>query len=129
MKTATAQTDVTRLCRRKSLPVAKQISNEDLIAEQQSLIEQETEIEQNYEGFNGYLRLFHVSRVIGMLSLYLYLDQYEIHHAQHLKQAEARMEIARNLSRLAVLGEKFHQTNLAFFHDFMLLLDVVFCRQ
>ncbi len=79
----------------KSLPVAKQISNKDLIAEQQSLIEKETEIEQNYQGLSGYLRLFHVSRVIGMLALYLYLDQYDMHHAQHLKQAEAKMEIAR----------------------------------
>ncbi|CAN5231888.1 AarF/ABC1/UbiB kinase family protein [soil metagenome] len=106
----------------KNLPIAKQISNENLIAEEKDLIEKETEIAQNYEGLRGYLRLFHVSRVIGMLSLYLYLDQYDLHHAQHLKQAEAKMEIARKLSRLAILGEKVHQTNLGFFHDFILLL-------
>lgn len=106
----------------KSLPVSKQISNEDLIAEEKALIEKETEVEKNYQGFRGYLRLFHVSRVIGMLSLYLYLDQYELHHAQHIKQAEGRLELARKLTWLAVLGEKFHKVNLWFFHQFVLLL-------
>ena len=110
------------LIQTKNLSVAKQISNKNLIAEEKALIEKETEIEQNYQGLNGYLRLFQVSRVIGMLALYLYLDQYELHHAQHLKQAEARMEIARKLSWLAILGEKVHQTNLGFFHEFILLL-------
>ena len=110
----------------KNLPTAKQISNERLIAEEKLLIEKETEIERNYEGFRGYLRLFHVSRVIGMLSLYLYLDQYQMHHAQYLKQAETRMEIARKLSWLAVLGERVHRTNLGFFHDFVLFLRWLF---
>lgn len=106
----------------KDLPIAKQVSNEQLIAEEKALIERETEVEKNYEGFRGYLRLFHVSKVIGMLALYLYLDQYEMHHAQHLKQAEARLETARRLTWLAVLGEKFHKVKLWFFHQFMLLL-------
>ncbi len=110
----------------KSLPVAKQISNEQLIAEEKALIEKETEVEKNYEGFRGYLRLFHVSKVIGMLALYLYLDQYEMHHAQHLKQSEARLEIARKLTWLAVLGEKFHKVNLWFFHRFVLILHWFF---
>jgi hypothetical protein len=77
----------------------------------------ETEVERNYHGVGGYLRLFKVSKVLGMLALYLYLDQYDLHHAQHLKKAEARMETARKLTWLAILGEKFYQTNLAFFHD------------
>jgi predicted unusual protein kinase regulating ubiquinone biosynthesis (AarF/ABC1/UbiB family) len=106
----------------KNLPVSKQISNEDLIAEEKSLIEKETEIEKNYQGARGYLRLFHVSRIIGMLALYLYLDQYDLHRAQHVKQAEMRLEIARKLTWLAVLGEKFHKVNLWFFHQFILLL-------
>ena len=110
----------------KNLPAAKQISNERLIAEERLLTAKETEVEQNYEGFRGYLRLFHVSRVIGMLSLYLYLDQYQMHHAQYLKQAETRMEIARKLSWLAVLGERVHRTNLGFFHDFVLFLRWLF---
>ena len=105
-----------------SLPIAKQVSNEQLIAEEKFLIEKETQIEKSYEGFRGYLRLFHVSKVIGTLALYLYLDQYEMHHAQHLKQVEARLETARRLTWLAVLGEKFHKVNVWFFHQFMLLL-------
>ena len=105
-----------------NLPVAKQISNEDLIAEEKSLIEKETEAAKNYQGFRGYLRLFEVSKVIGMLALYLYLDQYDLHHAQHEKKAEARLETARRLTRLAVLGERFHKINLWFFHQLMLLL-------
>jgi predicted unusual protein kinase regulating ubiquinone biosynthesis (AarF/ABC1/UbiB family) len=105
-----------------NLSVSKQISNEQLIAEEKFLIERENAVEKNYQGVGGYLRLFHVSRVIGMLALYLYLDQYDLHHAQHLKQSAARMENARRLTWLAVLGEKFHQTNLAFFHDLMLWL-------
>ena len=117
-----AANNIQRVLPTKNLPAAKQISNEQIVAEEKSLIEKETEVEKNYEGFRGYLRLFEVSRVIGMLALYLYLDQYEMHRAQHLKQAEMRLEIARKLSWLAVLGEKFHQANLAFFHDSMLLL-------
>ena len=106
----------------KNLPIAKKVSNEQLIAEEKSLIEKESEVEKNYRGVRGYLRLFHVSRVIGTLSLYLYLDQYDLHHAQHEKQAEARLELARKLTWLAVLGEKFHKINLWFFHGFILLL-------
>lgn len=106
----------------KDLPIAKQISNEQLIAEERALIEKETEVEKNYEGFRGYLRLFKVSKVIGMLALYLYLDQYEMHHAQHLKQADARLETARRLTWFAILGEKFYKVRLWFFHQFMLVL-------
>lgn len=106
----------------KNLPISKQVSNEQLIAEEKFLIEKETEVEKSYIGFRGYWRLFQVSKVIGMLALYLYLDQYEMHHAQHLKQSEARLETARRLTRLAVLGEKFHKINLWFFHQFMLLM-------
>lgn len=105
---------------------SKQISSEKLVAEENSLIEKETEVQKNYEGFRGYLRLFEVSRVIGMLSMYLYLDQYDLHHAQHLKQAENRLELARKLTWLAVLGEQFHKINLWFFHQFLLLLRYFF---
>jgi len=102
--------------------VSKQISNQDLVAKEKLLIERESQVEKNYHGIGGYLRLFQVSKVIGMLALYLYLDQYDLHHAQHQKQAAKRMETAKRLTWLAVLGEKFHQTNFTFFHDFMLLL-------
>lgn len=106
----------------KSLPISKQISNEDLIAEEKSLIEIESNVEKNYIGFRGYWRLFEVSKVIGMLSLYLYLDQYEMHRKQHLKQAENRMETAYRLTRMAVWGEKIYRVKLWFFHQFMLFL-------
>ena len=106
----------------KKVPISKQISNEELIAEEKFLIEKETEVEKNYEGFRGYMRLFKVSGVIGKLALYLYLDQYEMHHAQHLKKAEVRLEAARRLTWLAVLGEKFYKINLWFFHQFILFL-------
>lgn len=106
----------------KNLPISKQISNEDLIAEEKSLIEIESNVEKNYIGFRGYWRLFEVSKVIGMLSLYLYLDQYEMHRKQHLKQADNRMETAYRLTRMAVWGEKLYRVKLWFFHQFMLFL-------
>ena len=106
----------------KNLPVAKQISNEQLIAEERSLIEKEIEIEKKYQGFRSYLRLFEVSKVIGTLALYLYLDQYELHHAQNLKHAEARLGAAKRLTRLAVFGEKIRSVNQWFIHQFLLLL-------
>ena len=105
-----------------ALAASKQISNEQLIAEEKSLISQEEFVEKNYQGFRGYLRLFHVSRVIGMLSLYLYLDQYDLHHAQHEKHAEARFETAKRLTWLAVAGEYLYKIRLFFFHQFMLLV-------
>jgi len=110
------------LVQTKELPVSKQISNEQLIAEEKSLLAEEESIERNYQGFRGYLRLFRVSKVIGSLALYLYLDQYDLHHAQHEKHAEARMETAKRLTWLAVAGEYFYQIKLFFFHQFMLLL-------
>ena len=94
----------------KNTPISKQISNEDLIAEEKLLLERETEVEKNYAGWRGYLRLFQVGKVIGMLALYLFLDQYDVHHAQHLKHAETRMATAKRLTWLAMLGEKFYQT-------------------
>jgi predicted unusual protein kinase regulating ubiquinone biosynthesis (AarF/ABC1/UbiB family) len=106
----------------KQLPVSKQVSNEHLIAEEKFLLAEEESVEKNYQGWRGYMRLFHVSRVIGTLSLYLYLDQYDLHHAQHEKHAEARMETAGRLTRLAVLGEYFYKIRLFFFHRFMLLV-------
>ena len=111
-----------QLVQAKNLPAAKKISHEQLFAKEKSLIEIETEVEKNYEGWRGYLRLFEVSRVLAMLSLYLYLDQYDLHHAQHLKQAENRLEIARKLTWLAVLGEKSRKINMWIFHKVMLLL-------
>jgi predicted unusual protein kinase regulating ubiquinone biosynthesis (AarF/ABC1/UbiB family) len=102
--------------------ISNQVSNEQLIAEEKFLIEKESEIEKNYQGWRGYRRLFQVSNVIGKLALYLYLDQYEMHHAQQLKAANARLETARRLTRLAVLGEKFRGVKMWFIHQIFLLL-------
>ena len=101
------------------LAIAKQISNKQLIEEERTLQKVETAVESKYHGIRGYLRLFQISRVIAMLSLYLYLDQYDIHHKQHLKQAAARLETARRLTRAAVYGEKLYSIRLWVFHTFM----------
>ncbi|MBK8148681.1 MAG: AarF/ABC1/UbiB kinase family protein [Acidobacteria bacterium] len=106
----------------KVLPISKLVSNEHLIAEERFLIEKETEVERSYQGWRGYRRLFQVSKTLGKLGLYLYLDQYEVHRAQHLKNAEARLETARRLTRMAFYGEKLHNLRLWFFHWSMLLL-------
>jgi predicted unusual protein kinase regulating ubiquinone biosynthesis (AarF/ABC1/UbiB family) len=105
-----------------ALPANKALTNEQLIAEERFLIEKETEIGKNYAGWRGYRRLFQVSGVIGKLALYLYLDQYDMHHGQHVKSAKSRLETARRLTRLAVLGEKFHDLKMWFIHQTFLLL-------
>lgn len=106
----------------KDLPIAKQLSNEQLIAEERFLLEQESGVEKTYEGFRGYLRLLQVAKVIGSLALYIYLDQYELHHAQHMKRARARMDTARRLGRIAAFGEVFHRIWLWMFHAVALTL-------
>ncbi len=106
----------------KNSPIAKPLSNENLVAEANSLIRKETEVEKNYQGFRGYVRLFQVSKVIGNLALYLYLDQYELHRGQHLKQAENRMTTAQRLTWLAILGEYFYRLRGWFFNQFLLFL-------
>ena len=108
--------------------VVRKTSDKEFIAEEKSLAAREQAVEKSYQGIGGWLRLAKVSHVIGMLSLYLYLDQYEIHRKQHLKIAEHRLEQAQKLSLLAVLGEKFYGVRLWFFHNFMLLLKWFFLR-
>lgn len=110
----------------KDLPIAKQISNEQLIAEERFLLDSESDIEKTYQGIRGYLRLLNVAKVIGSLALYIYLDQYDIHHAQHVKMARNRLETARRLGRLAVFGESFHRVWLWMFHKFALMLRRMF---
>ncbi|CAN5499789.1 hypothetical protein BH18ACI3_BH18ACI3_10820 [soil metagenome] len=118
--------DHTVLVQAKQPPITNQVLDEDLAAEEKLLIEREAEIGQRYLGLRGYLRIFEVSRVIGKLSLYLYLDQYDIHHTQHLKQAGSRLKTAERLTRMAVYGEKLYGIRLWFFHRFMLLLRWIF---
>ena len=100
----------------------RQVSNEDLKAEGKFLTEREAEIGRKYTGFRGYLRIFEVSQVIGKLSLYLYLDQYDSHRSGQLRHAKGRMSAAERLTRMAVYGEKLYGAKLWFLHQFMLLL-------
>ncbi|MEJ7849667.1 MAG: AarF/ABC1/UbiB kinase family protein [Pyrinomonadaceae bacterium] len=100
----------------------RQVSKEDLKAEEKFLTEREAEIGRKYSGLRGYFRIFEVSQVIGKLSLYLYLDQYEAHRSGQLRQAKGRMKTAERLTRMAVYGEKLYGVKLWFLHQFMLLL-------
>jgi predicted unusual protein kinase regulating ubiquinone biosynthesis (AarF/ABC1/UbiB family) len=107
------------------LAIAKQVSNAQLLEEERSLQKVESSVEGKYHGLRGYWRIFSISRVIAMLSLYLYLDQYDIHHKHNLKRAAARMKAAADLSRTAVLGEKLYEIRMWFFHIVMLMLQRV----
>jgi len=110
----------------RDLPVAKQVSNEQLIAEEKFLIKEESAVEGKYHGLRGYWRIFQVTQVIGKLSLFLYLDQYDVHHKAQVKQAERRKQTAARLTRLAYYGEKLYGVKLWFFHMFMLMLRSFF---
>lgn len=107
-------------------PLLHSVANEELIAKEKELLRTEEGVEKNYKGFRGWMRFGKVARVIGMLSLYLYLDQYDIHRKQHLKVKNARLETARNLGWLAVAGESFYSLKLWFFNLFLLLLRKIF---
>src|SRR5205809_2146997 len=90
-----------RLVRTGDLAIAKLTTNEQHVAEERELQKVETTVERRYHGLRGYWRLFQISRVISMLSLYLYLDQYDIHYKHYLRRADVRLERARNLTRAA----------------------------
>lgn len=107
------------------LAIAKRTSNEELIAEERELQQVEAHVEGRYHGLRGYWRLFQISRVITMLSLYLYLDQYDLHHKHHLRRAAERMKRARELTRAAVYGEKINSVKLWFFDTFLRLLRLL----
>jgi len=83
------------------------------------LIEAESQVSRRYNGVRNYLRIFEVSRVLAMLSLYLYLDQYDLHHEHILRMAKGRMQTAMRLTRAAVYGEKLYGIRLWFFDKFM----------
>ena len=104
------------------LAIAKLVSNDDLIAEEKFLMKEEAEVEKRYRGLRGYLRILHVMVVLGKLSLFLYLDQYDVHHKHHQRVARERREKAARLTRLAYYGEKLYGVRMWFFHVFMLLL-------
>lgn len=97
-----------------TLPIAKFVTNEQLIAEEKFLAAKEADVEKRYTGLRGYFRILHVSAVIGKLALYLYLDQYEIHKKAQDRHARERLKKARRLTRAAVFGEKLFAVRLWF---------------
>lgn len=105
-----------------NLAISKQVNNEQSIAEESSLQSVESSVECGYVGFRGYWRLFQISRVIAMLSLYLYLDQLDLHQEQQIKQKRERLKRAMRLTRLAVYGEKLYAVRLWSFQQMLLLM-------
>lgn len=108
------------------LPIAKYVTNAQLIAEEKFLADKEAEVERRYAGIRGWFRVAHVSGVIGKLALYLYLDQLETHIRGQKRHAGVRLQRAERLTRLAVYGEKLYSVRLWFFHRFMYLMRWVF---
>jgi predicted unusual protein kinase regulating ubiquinone biosynthesis (AarF/ABC1/UbiB family) len=100
----------------KKFPLPKKEFSDDRYGE---LIEAESQVSRRYNGVRNYLRIFEVSRVLAMLSLYLYLDQYDLHHEHILRMAKGRMQTAMRLTRAAVYGEKLYGIRLWFFDKFM----------
>ncbi|HEX6279060.1 MAG TPA: AarF/ABC1/UbiB kinase family protein [Pyrinomonadaceae bacterium] len=109
-----------------TLPIAKYVTNEQIIAEEKFLAEKEAAVERRYHGIRGYLRIAHVSAVLGKLALYLYLDQYEVHRKHQLRLAKERMIKAERMTRLAVYGEYLHRARSWFLHIAMLFLRRIF---
>jgi predicted unusual protein kinase regulating ubiquinone biosynthesis (AarF/ABC1/UbiB family) len=106
----------------RDLAIAKLVTDEELAAEKKFLAEKEADVERRYTGLRGYLRIAHVSAVIGKLALYLYLDQFEIHRKAHQKYANERMRKAERMTRLAVWGEKLYAVRIWFLHAFLRML-------
>ncbi|MBV9240740.1 MAG: AarF/ABC1/UbiB kinase family protein, partial [Acidobacteria bacterium] len=114
------------LARTDDLAIAKLTTVEQRAREERGLERVEAGVEKRYAGIRGYLRLLQISRVIAMLSLYLYLDQYDIHRKHHQRRLQERMRRAMELTRAAVYGEKLVQLKMWFFHIFMLTLRRIF---
>jgi predicted unusual protein kinase regulating ubiquinone biosynthesis (AarF/ABC1/UbiB family) len=111
-----------KMVRTKDLDIAKLVTNEQRIEEQKFLESKESQIENRYRGIRRYLRLFEITRVIALLSLYLYLDQLDIHQKQQRRHKKERLQRAYRLTRLAVYGEKLYAVRLWFLQSFMKLI-------
>ncbi len=99
------------------LAIAKLVTNKQLIAEEKFLQKKEAEVESVYHGWRGYWRLFQISRVIVMLAVYLYLDQFDMHRVQQVRHKKHRMKTASRLTRLAVYGERLYSVRLWLIHQ------------
>ncbi len=100
----------------KDLAIAKQVTNEQRIEEERFLSKTESAVEGRYHGLRGYWRLFQISRVIVTLSLYLFLDQLDMHRSRQIKHKKYRMRTALRLTRMAVYGEKLYSLRLWLVH-------------
>ena len=110
------------MIRTKDLDIAKLVTSEQRLKEEKFLEHKEEQIQNRYHGIRRYLRLFEIVRVILTLSLYLYLDQLDIHQKQQRRHKKERLSRAYRLTRLAVYGEKLYAIRLWFFQQFMNLL-------
>lgn len=72
-------------------------------------------INQRYQGVRGWWRLFKVSRVIGLLALYLYLDKYDIHYGHKIKVRDQRLQKAREFGPLAIVQQRINNIQGWFF--------------
>lgn len=108
------------------LKIASLVTNEQRIAEERDLQKVESSIAGGYKGLRGYWRLFEISRMIVMLSLYLYLDQLDVHRKRQVAHKKERLNKAERLTRMAVYGEKLYAIRLWFLHQFLELLRVFF---
>jgi predicted unusual protein kinase regulating ubiquinone biosynthesis (AarF/ABC1/UbiB family) len=111
-----------RMVKTESLPIAKYVTKEQIVAEEKFLAEKEADVQRRYSGVRGYLRIAHVSAVIGRLALYLYLDQLDTHEKMHLRFAKERLKKASRMTRMAFYGEKLYGLRLWFVHRFLRLL-------
>lgn len=110
----------------RKLRIAGLVTNEQRIAEERELQKVESSIAGGYKGLRGYWRLFQISRVIVSLSLYLYLDQLDVHRKRQAAHKKERLKKAERLTRMAVYGEKLYAVRLWFLHQFLELLRVFF---
>ncbi|MFZ1701878.1 MAG: AarF/ABC1/UbiB kinase family protein [Pyrinomonadaceae bacterium] len=108
------------------LAIAKLTSNEQRLAEEHELLAVEEAVERSHLGIRRYMRLFQISRVIAMLSLYLYLDQLDLHIKHQNKRKKERLDRAFDLTRAAVYGEKLFAVRLWFLQSFLRLLHRFF---
>src|SRR5438105_1160816 len=101
------------------LTLARRAANNPVVEKERKLQNAEAASERKYRGIGGFVRVFQISRVIAMLSLYLYLDQLDLHLAHQNKLKQERLRNAARLTRTAIYGEKLYAVRLWFFHILM----------
>src|SRR6266404_123454 len=100
------------------LAITEQDTDDPVIEKERKLQKAEAASEGRYRGIWGYIRVFQISRVIAMLSLYLYLDQLDLHLAHQNRLKRERLRSAGRLTRTAVYGERLYAVRLWSFQLF-----------